>query len=340
MVFGMFLYPFITVRLKKTALKKNTKKPKVTVIIPVYNEEKLISSKLENILSLDYPKNKLDIIVVENGSTDETAEAAKKFPVRLLHSSKGKIRAINKGLKCSNTDIVITTDVDVKLSKNSIESLVSCFTEGIGAVNGYIIGQAMNPFTKQKETYKKADWELRYEEGLMDTACSLDGKLMAFRKSIIPQIPKDALVDDYILTLLMREKGYRSVVDKEAQVYEPLSENMYSEIKQFKRFAITGLITNFKNIHFLFNPRYGYFGMMTFPFRRFFPIFYPVFLVYIIIYLFFINPVISVSVLGLGFFFLLMFKRLILIQLIAVITAYPQLFMKKNLKGGSWNTIR
>ncbi len=51
MVFGMFLYPFITVRLKKTALKKNTKKPKVTVIIPVYNEEKLISSKLENILS-------------------------------------------------------------------------------------------------------------------------------------------------------------------------------------------------------------------------------------------------------------------------------------------------
>lgn len=339
---GVFLYPLITEKTRKKEIKRNKEIPAITILIPVYNEEKVIAQKIENTFSLDYPENKKEIVVIDNGSADKTSEIIKNFPVTLLKSDRGKIKALNKGIDYSKTDIIVMTDADVKLSRESVKNLVSCLNEKVGAVNGYVIPKAAikSSLMREKENYKKKDWDLRFKEGLIDSVCNLDGKLIAFKKSVLPKIPDNAPTDDYTITFLIRKKGYRLLVDRKAEVYEALQESFYNEIKQFRRYAGDVIATNFRNINFLFNPKYGYFGLMTFPFRRFFPVLYPFFLIYILIYLFYISPYISLFLFLAGLLFLIFFKKLIIAQLIAVILSYFDIFLKNNLKGGEWEKSR
>jgi cellulose synthase/poly-beta-1,6-N-acetylglucosamine synthase-like glycosyltransferase len=208
---------------------------------------------------------------------------------------------------------------------------------------------------KGKEKYKRKDWDLRYRESMVDSVCNLDGKFFLFKKSIFSEFPKNALVDDYFMTFAIKEKGYRLIVDRAAEVYEKLEGEIKEEIGQFKRYATSALIINFKNIKFLFNPKYGYFGLLTFPFRRFFPLFYPLFLLYSIIFLSIsgvsliskLNILTIIFIFGLIFLFLLLFilflwfrRRFSLIQLWAVALSYVDLFKKNDLKIGKWETFR
>ena len=232
---SMFVYPLLISFLAKN--KKNSKqKPKgVTIIVPAYNEEKYIGRKIENLLSSGY---RMKILVVDNGSTDNTAKIAAKYPVTLLKSGRGKINAINKGIKNAKTDIIVVTDADTMTGKDSIRSLVSHLHGNIGAVCGYSTLKTKGKklfYLKSKFGYYTADWKQRYTESLVDSVCSLDGKLMAFRKSIVREFPPDLLSDDYALTLMTRKKGYRCIVDKDAVVYEELPRNLKEEIKQIRR---------------------------------------------------------------------------------------------------------
>jgi cellulose synthase/poly-beta-1,6-N-acetylglucosamine synthase-like glycosyltransferase len=339
MLFGTLLYPKITFAIKKRKLDKIDKLPKITILIPAYNEEKTIEGKIKNTLSIDYPKKRFKVVVIDNESTDNTYKIAKKFPITVLKSKRGKINALNKGLDYAKTEIIVMTDADAEVEKRSIRSMVSYLNGNIGAVNGFVVAKSKS-FIKEKEDYKKNEWELRYEEGLIDSACNLDGKLIAFRRSVLRRFPKDCLTDDYSMTFLIRKKGYRAIVDKSARVYETLPDNLWDEIKQIKRYGKDMMLTNIKNINFLFNPEYGFFGLMTFPFRRFFPLFYPVFLAYIIVYLFFVNSLLSLAVVFLGALFLLLFDKLKMIQILAITLSYFDLFGGKRLKEGRWEIKR
>lgn len=340
---GMVVYPKITMWIKKKPLEKTDEIPSITILIPAYNEEKIIGKKIENTLSLNYPKDKMEIVVIDNGD-DNTFNEAKKFPVTVLKSERGKIKAMNKGLEYAKTDVIIFTDADTELGKDSIRSMVSYLTGKVGLVNGYAVPEEnqeikSKAFLKEKRNYKTNEWKLRYEEGLIDSICNAEGRLMALRKSIVSKIPETFITDDYALTFLIRGKGYRLVADPKATVSEELPATLKEELRQFKRYSLDIFVTNFRNTKFLFNPKYGYFGMMTFPFRRFFPLFYPLFLVYILAYAFFIHPLIALAFFILGAI-VLAFKRLMLIQLIAVASAYFRVLSVKTLTGGKWQKSR
>lgn len=341
-IFGYFIYPKVTFYIKKNPPQKSEHIPNVTILIPTYNEEQTIARKIQNTLTANYPKEKIEVVVIDNGSTDKTVSVAKQFPIILLQSAEGKIKALNKGLDYAKTDIIIMTDADVEIAKDSILNLVIYLHNNIGAVNGYVVTifDKSNSLMKEKEQYKKEDWKLRYKESLIDSTCSLDGKLIAFRKSIFPKFAKNYLTDDYSMTFAIRSKGYRLLVSRSAEVYEVCANNYISEIKQFKRYAIDAIITSFKNIKFLFNPKYGYFGMMTFPFRRFFPPLYPIFLGYIVIYLFIYYPWHTLILIIAGFLYLGYYRKLILAQIFAIILSYFNLYKIGNLRGGKWKTVR
>lgn len=357
-VFGEFLYPKIIFLLPPNPVKKSeTTMPNITILIPAYNEERAIADKIKNTLALNYPENKREIVVIDNGSSDKTYEIASRFPVTLLKSERGKLQALNRGINYAKTEAIAITDADVELSEDSIKSAVSYLSEKIGAVGGYIVAEAeeKNSLMREKEKYKKKDWELRYQESMIDSVCNLDGKFLIFRKSIFPGFPENALVDDYFMTFNIRVRGYRLIIDKSAKVHEKLEGNWEKEIEQFKRYAMSALIINFKNIKFLFNPKYGYFGLLTFPFRRFFPVLYPVFMLYIIIFLLFaslstiskLDAFAAMLVLGvialiilLAAIFLFLRKKLQLVQLSAVFMSYLSLLKVNNLKFGQWTTLR
>ena len=256
--------------------------PPVSIVVPAFNEEQHIACKIEDLLALEYPAENLEIIVVDNSSTDKTREIASSYPIKVLDSPRGKINAINEGVHGASHDIIIETDADTLLKSDAVKSMVTCFANSaIGAVGGKaIVEDTVSFFGRSKMSYHRADWELRTLEGRLDSVISLDGKLMAFRKSLLPEIRADAVVDDLEINFMLRSRGYRSVIDDQAIVYETGPQNLRAELIQIRRRVALTIPAVFHYWPMCMNPRYGGFGMLIFPVRRMLAIFSPLMLVY------------------------------------------------------------
>mgnify|MGYP001587664660 FL=1 len=107
--------------------------PSVSVLIPAYNEEKNVAKAINSVLNLDYPKNKLKIIVINDGSIDKTKEVASNFKEVLVldnkHKGLGKASALNHGLKYVNTELFAVLDADSEVGKDSLKKLVQLFKD-------------------------------------------------------------------------------------------------------------------------------------------------------------------------------------------------------------------
>lgn len=334
---GTVLYPTATMFLARgRKLPSQDHTPQISIIIPACNEEGAIAAKIENTLAIDYQKDKYEIIVANSESSDRTAAIARGYPVKVVDAPKGKVRALNAALREARFEIAAITDADTTISANSLRSMVSHLTGDVGVTVGYVI--ADESIARDTKKYREADWRLREAEGLIDSACNSDGKFLLFKRSLLDSFPEDLLSDDYYMTLFIRRKGYRIVVDKDARVQERMPASVSDEIAQFRRYARDILITNVRNIDMLFNPRYGYYGMATLPFRRFFPMLYPLFLAYLLIYCLLINYYLALIALIAGAFLCLR-RNIMFFQLYAVFLSYFDLFTRKGY-GGIWNHAR
>ena len=271
--------------------------PPITIVVPAFNEENNIARKIEDLLALEYPREKLEISVVDNSSTDRTREIASSYPVTVLDSARGKINAINEGVRRASSDIIVVTDADTLLKPDAAKSLVTCFaSDAVGAVGGRaVVEDTRSFFGRSKMKYHEADWELRTLEGRLDSVISLDGKLMAFRKSVLPEIPPDAVVDDLEINFRLRSQGYRSVIDDRAIVYETGPQSFRAEIRQIRRRVALTIPVLFNYMHMLLNPRYGWFGMLVYPVRRMLAVFSPLMFAYMAIYMVWWNWKVAVA---------------------------------------------
>jgi cellulose synthase/poly-beta-1,6-N-acetylglucosamine synthase-like glycosyltransferase len=334
MFIGMVAYPKLTYFLARgKKLPVSNRVPPVTIIIPVHNGENLITEKIENVLAINYPKDNYEIIVVDNESTDGTAAIAKKYPVKVLRSAKGKVKALNVGLSESRFDTVVITDVDTIIDADSIRVMASHLVDNVGVVQGYVVPPDKF-FIRGKKEYRVEDWDLRRAEGEVDSACNSDGKFLMFRKDLIRVFPENILAEDYYLALFMRRHGYRVVLDKDARVFERSPLSAKEELWQFRRYCRDVMVNNFRNMDMLFNPKYGYYGMFTMPFRRFFPMLYPLFLFYLLAYAFWVNYYLALAFI-LALFLLYRRKEVMFMLLAAVFLAYFDLPSKEGY-GGKW----
>jgi len=292
-VMSLVVYPLVTRRIARgRVLETVTATPDVTIIVPVLNEEGRIEKKIEELLSIDYPEESRRIIVVDNGSTDATVEIASRCNVEVVSSGAGKVTAINRGLEATETEIVILTDADVRVEPGAVRSMVRYLHGNVGAVGGFpLLARSDRFYAGSKALYTRRDWEMRRLEGLADTVCSLDGKLIAFRKPLVERFADTVVCDDYWLTLYLRARGFRCIIDREAIVHEPQPSGLLEEIRQIRRRSVFGaFFIGGRFLHMFFNPKYGIFGLWTFPFRRVFPFMAPVFLAYICLFLIFTMP--------------------------------------------------
>jgi len=303
MVFLMFGYGMLLKYLTRNKpISRVEQSLAVTIVVPAFNEEENIARKIEDLLALDYPRDKLEILVVDNSSTDRTREIASSYPVTVLTSPRGKINAINEGARNARFDIIVETDADTLLEADAIKSLVTCFADSaVGAVGGKAIVEDTRSFYGgSKMKYHEADWNLRTLEGRLDSVISLDGKLMAFRKDLLPEIPADAVVDDLEINFRLRSQGYRSVIDDRAIVHEVGPQNLRAELRQIRRRVALTIPVLFQYIHMLLNPRYGWFGMLIFPIRRMLAVFSPLMFLYLAIFMFLWNWKIALVLGGIG----------------------------------------
>lgn len=251
---GYGIVLFAMVKLKRLFSKKKQEsgdtvyQPEVTLFIAAYNEKDYVAQKMENSLSLNYPEDKLKIVWVTDGSNDGTTEMLSAYKqATVLHTPErnGKIGAMNRGIKLVKTPIVVFSDANTMLGKESIKRIVSLFSNPkVGCVSGEkrIIdkdsdtasGAGEGLYWKYESTLKKWDAELYSVVGAA-------GELFAIRTELYREVEKDTLLDDFIISLRVAQDGYTIQYDPEAYAIESASANVKEELKRKIRISAGGI---------------------------------------------------------------------------------------------------
>jgi len=269
---GYAVLLFLLVKIKSVFTKKVSFQtnylPDVTFIVVAYNEEQHIREKIDNSISLRYPKDKIQLIFITDGSDDNTPEIIKEFPeIELMHlpERKGKIDAMNRAMRQVKGEIVIFTDANTYLNKEAVINIICHFeNQHIGVVSSekrilvkgseVAVGAGEGIYWKYESMLKKWDSEL---SSVMGAA----GELLAIRKNLYEKIPEDTLIEDFYLSFKIIENGYKIAYEPDAYALEEPSISLKEELKRKIRIAAGGIqaIVRLKK---LLNP--FKFGIITF----------------------------------------------------------------------------
>lgn len=226
-VYIYFGYPaliFLVSRLRPRPFRRGGE-PTVTVLIPVYNEEGVIADKIANTLALDYPPDRLEILVVSDGSTDATEEIVQRYKVRLLSLPRsGKAFALNEGARAARGEILVLTDANTLLEPGSLRPLVDPFADPeVGGVCG---NKKQRPPAGADATAEGENlywrWD-KWQKALESRAGSIfaaDGTLYAVRKELYVPIADPAQADDIAISARIVLQGRRLLYEPRAVAWE------------------------------------------------------------------------------------------------------------------------
>jgi len=240
-------YPFFILFLGKIIKRANKKdysyEPSVTLMIVAHNEEKIIHQKLENAISLDYPKNKYKILVTSDNSDDKTNTIVedfiskhKKYNIELykVKERRGKTNAQNEGAKLVKSEILIMTDANSIIDKNAIKEIVSSFSSpNIAYVTGLLSysNKHDNTTSKSENMYWNLDTKIREIESRISTITAGNGALYACRTSEYFDF-NPINCHDSIMPLYYALNGKRAIANHSAIAYEKAGENDGDEFKR------------------------------------------------------------------------------------------------------------
>jgi biofilm PGA synthesis N-glycosyltransferase PgaC len=235
-IYAYIGYPLVLLLLAKLIRRRVHKQPcepTVSLLVPAYNEAAMIELKIRNSRELDYPADKMEILIASDGSTDGTAEIAKMFAdglqVRVLAFpvNRGKIATLNDGVRECSGEIVVFSDAAALLYRDSIRTLVRSFADPeVGAVSGrYTVVKAEDvAIGKSEDFYWKYETYLKEKESDIASTLGGHGHLHAIRRDLYPFPPPGTINDDYIIPVSVLAKRYRAVYEPEAVVYEEAHE--------------------------------------------------------------------------------------------------------------------
>ena len=235
-----FIYPLlliILVRICPKIWKKDENHlPSVSMIIPAYNEEHCIADKLDNCLELDYPKEKIEFIIVSDCSSDRTNEIVstyidKGFRLNDLKERGGKVVALNKTIPLANGEIVIFSDANSMYDKLAIRNLTRHFIdERIGCVCGRLIytDPTKTLVGEGESLYWRYETSLKKLESRFNSLIGANGSIFAIRKDLYVPLP-GLSIDDFETPLWIYKKGYKVIYEPEATCSEYTSTKTADE---------------------------------------------------------------------------------------------------------------
>ncbi|NCI45560.1 glycosyltransferase family 2 protein [Sediminibacterium soli] len=245
--YGIVLFVAVKFLAKKRILPSTPYTPSLTVVIAAYNEENIIRAKIENTLSLDYPADKITYIVVTDGSTDATPAAVAAFPqVKLMHKEErsGKIAAVHRVMKEVDTDIVVYTDANTFLNREALRLMMRHYADPeTGAVSGEkrVQVDARSDATAGEGFYWRYESKLKKWDSELYTVVGAAGELFSIRTSLYQPVPQNALLDDFMISMMIVLKGYRIIYEPDAYAMEKSSANVEEELKRKIRIASGGI---------------------------------------------------------------------------------------------------
>ena len=222
--------------------------PTLTLMICAYNEEEVIPEKMENIRQLRYPSSRLCVMWVTDGSSDRSNELLSQYPeVTLVFSPerRGKAAAMQHGLRENRSEIVVFTDANTILNTEALQEIVREMRRpGVSCVSGEKRVAARHEGQKAAEgegLYWKYESRLKYWDSELYSAMGAAGELFAVRMEHYRPAPSNALLDDFMMSMLILEDGHRIAYTSKAYATEYGSADMQEESKRKRRIAAGGL---------------------------------------------------------------------------------------------------
>jgi cellulose synthase/poly-beta-1,6-N-acetylglucosamine synthase-like glycosyltransferase len=249
--YGILLFFLVRAkRILRSSMQKSPDvfyEPEVTLFTAAYNEREYVADKVRNSRELDYPEEKLHLMWVTDGSDDGTPDLLKQYRDLIVHhlpERKGKISAMNRGMKLVSTPIVVFTDANTMLGKESIRRIVALFRDPkVGCVSG-----EKRIFTREEDTaagageglYWKYESSLKKMDAELYSAVGAAGELFAVRTELFQEVERDTLLDDFVISLRIAQKGFTVQYDPEAYAIETASADIKEELKRKIRISAGG----------------------------------------------------------------------------------------------------
>jgi cellulose synthase/poly-beta-1,6-N-acetylglucosamine synthase-like glycosyltransferase len=204
--------------------------------------------KMENTRQLDYPKNKLHIMWVTDGSTDNTNNLLKTYEdVEIVYSPerRGKTAALNHGLSKVTSEITVMTDANTLVNRESLRNIILLFQDPkVGCVAGekrILVRQDGKTAAQGEGLYWRYESTLKMLDSELYSTMGAAGELNAIRTALYTPMPENALLDDFVMSMRMVDQGYRIAYAPEAYAMEYGSADLHEESKRKRRIAAGGL---------------------------------------------------------------------------------------------------
>lgn len=238
-----FGYPGLLLVLSKfrsKPVREGDVTPRMTFVIPAYNEEKTIAAKIENTLSLDYPGDKIEIVVASNGSTDRTNKIVSQWNdprVRLVALERpGKMQALNEGVRAATGEVLVFTDADFLLDSHSLRLMARKFADpevgGVCGARNTSMHRGGDSTGEGEGLYHRWDKWQKVRESEIGSVFAADGLLYAIRRQLYVPIDDPNQSDDQAISMRVVLQGYRLLFEPKATAWENAPVNAESEFKR------------------------------------------------------------------------------------------------------------
>ena len=240
--------------------------PRVAIIVAAYNEAECISKRVKNLLSLDYPSEKLDIYIESDGSDDETVVRARNAAAEnaRVHVSdhfmrRGKVSVLNDACKRVDSDVLVFSDANVEFSEDVLHKLVLPFLDPmVACVCGKLCFRVAggSAHSSTEGFYWKLESWLKEQEGSRGVLLGANGAIYAIRRSLWEHCPADTVVEDFYIPMTLLMKGHKVVFESSAIAYEDLPPTLKDEFGRRIRIGAGDFQALARCLPIL-HPRYG-----------------------------------------------------------------------------------
>lgn len=259
---GYPLLLWIWATLRPKASRQSPFEPSVTVLVVAHNEAGIIQARLANVLAMDYPREKMEIIIASDGSTDDTVARAKAYrdwgvTVVPYPMRRGKAAVLNDLIPRAQGEIVLLADARQRFEPRVLRCLTAHFADSsVGAVSGELIltGCSAGPAVKEGVGfYWKYEKFIRRNESRLDSTVGATGAIYAIRRRLFQAIPDKTVLDDVLIPMKIVRLGYRVLFEPDARAYDPAAATGAVEFARKVR-TIAGNFQLFARERWLLHP--------------------------------------------------------------------------------------
>jgi len=224
------------------------REPMVSVVIAAYNEESVITGRIRNLLAVDYPREKLELIIVSDGSTDRTNALVERFgpdgvKLVVVPERGGKINALNTAVPLAKGEIVVLSDANTEFRPDAVRKLVRPFQDAeVGGVCGHLIFQSVKGSTSGEMEGAYWDFESRLKEweGRRGALLGANGGIYALRHALWTPLPAGTIIEDFLVAMRILQYGKKVVFARDAIAFEDAAAVIEDEFTRRVRIGAGG----------------------------------------------------------------------------------------------------